>query len=66
MVIVPASAQNIHLTNLKFVPILDQSAISNVMVSIRNIGCTEDIQSFFDCVYQVYDLEGVSYHKYEF
>lgn len=66
MVIVPASAQNIHLTNLKFVPILDKNAISNVVVSIRNEECTEDVQSFFDCVYQVYDLEGVPYSKYEF
>ncbi|AWL28751.1 LysR family transcriptional regulator [Acinetobacter defluvii] len=64
IVIVPKSAANIHLTNLKFIPILDPTAISNVVMAIRKEQCSEDLKSFFDCIYQVYDLEGVLYNKY--
>ncbi|NNP71650.1 LysR family transcriptional regulator [Acinetobacter defluvii] len=64
IVIVPKSAANIHLTNLKFIPILDPTAISKVVMAIRKEQCSEDLKSFFDCIYQVYDLEGVLYNKY--
>ncbi|WP_372403023.1 LysR substrate-binding domain-containing protein [Acinetobacter piscicola] len=64
MVIVPESAKNICLTNLKFIPILDLNAITHVVMAVRKEQYTEDIKSFFDCIYQVYDLEGISYNKH--
>lgn len=63
IVIVPKSAENIHLTNLKFIPILDENALSHVVMAVRDIECTDDIQAFFDCIYQVYDLEGIAYQR---
>ncbi len=66
MVIVPASAKNIYLTNLKFIPILDQNAMSHVVMAIRKEQCTEDLKAFFDCVYQVYDLEGIQYNRMQY
>lgn len=66
MVIVPESAKNIYLTNLKFIPILDEHVISHVVMTVRNEQCTEDLKAFFDCIYQVYDLEGVKYLRVDF
>ncbi|MEB6564623.1 MULTISPECIES: LysR family transcriptional regulator [Acinetobacter] len=61
--IVPESAQNIHLAHLHFIPLLDDSAVSPVFMAIRNMDESEDIRSLFDCIYQVYDLEAVTYDR---
>ncbi|ALH96075.1 LysR family transcriptional regulator [Acinetobacter equi] len=61
--IVPESAQSIQLTHLHFIPLLDQSAISPVFMTIRNLDESDDILSLFDCIYQVYDLEDIKYDR---
>ena len=61
--IVPESAQNIHLAHLHFIPLLDNSAVSPIFMAIRNMDESEDIRSLFDCIYQVYDLEAVTYDR---
>lgn len=64
--IVPESAQNIHLAHLHFIPLLDNSAVSPIFMAIRNMDESEDIRSLFDCIYQVYDLEAVTYDRNAF
>lgn len=64
--IVPESAQNIHLAHLHFIPLLDNSAVSPIFMAIRNMDESEDIRSLFDCIYQVYDLEAVTYDRSAF
>lgn len=64
--IVPESAQNIHLAHLHFIPLLDNSAVSPIFMAIRNMDESEDIRSLFDCIYQVYDLEAVTYDRKAF
>lgn len=61
--LVPESAENIHLAHLHFIPLLDDAAVSPVFMAIRNMDESEDIRSLFDCIYQVYDLEAVTYDR---
>lgn len=61
--LVPESAENIHLAHLHFIPVLDDAAVSPVFMAIRNMDESEDIRSLFDCIYQVYDLEAVTYDR---
>lgn len=61
--LVPESAQSIQLAHLHFIPILDQSAISPIFMAIRNLDDSEDLRWMFDCVYQVYDLEGIHFDR---
>lgn len=64
--IVPESAHSIQLTHLNYIPILDESAVSPVFLTMRNMDESEDIMSLFDCIYQVYDLEAIKYDRNSF
>lgn len=61
--IVPASAQNIRLSHLHYIPLLDDAAVSPIFMTMRNLDTSENIRHLFDCVYQVYDLEGIPYQR---
>ena len=61
--ITPESAKNIKLAHLNFIPILDHLAVSPVFMAIRNMDESEYIRHLFDSVYQVYDLEAISYDR---
>lgn len=64
--IVPESAKSIQLAHLNYIPILDETAISPVFMTIRNLDQSEDILSLIDCIYQVYDLEAIKYDRNPF
>lgn len=64
--IVPESAQSIQLLHLNYVPILDETAISPIFMTMRNMDESEDIHSLIDCIYQVYDLEAIKYDRNPF
>lgn len=64
--IVPESAHSIQLAHLNYIPILDESAVSPVFLTMRNMDESEDIMSLFDCIYQVYDLEAIKYDRNSF
>ncbi len=61
--IVPESAKSIQLSHLLYIPILDETAVSPVFMTIRNLDESEDIMSLIDCIYQVYDLEAIKYDR---
>ncbi|AXQ21655.1 LysR family transcriptional regulator [Acinetobacter wuhouensis] len=61
--VVPESARTIQLPNLKYIPLRDSSAKSPIFMAIRCMDKSEDILSLFDCIYQVYDLEGFQYDR---
>lgn len=64
--IVPESAQSIQLSHLNYIPILDETAVSPVFMTMRNMDESEDIHSLIDCIYQVYDLEAIKYDRNPF
>lgn len=64
--IVPESAQSIQLSHLNYIPILDETAVSPVFMTMRNMDESEDIHSLIDCIYQVYDLEAIKYNRNPF
>ena len=64
--IVPESAKTIQLPNLIYIPLLDSSAKSPIFMAIRCMDESENIRSLFDCIYQVYDLEGFQYDRASF
>lgn len=64
--VVPESAKTIQLPNLIYIPMLDSSAKSPIFMAIRCMDESEDIRSLFDCIYQVYDLEGFQYDRASF
>ena len=61
--IVPESTQTIQLAHLNYIPILDETAISAIFMTFRNLDESEDIRSLIDCIYQVYDLEAFKYDR---
>lgn len=61
--IIPQSARAIQIPNLKFIPLLDNAAISPVFLAIRNMDENANIRSLLDCVYQVYDQESIVYDR---
>lgn len=61
--IVPESAKSIQLPHLTYLPILDETAVSPIFMTIRNLDESEDIFSLIDCIYQVYDLEAIKYDR---
>lgn len=61
--IVPASARTIHLSHLNYIPILDDAAVSPIFLAHRSMDEGEHIRSLFDSIYQVYDLEAISYDR---
>ena len=61
--LVPESAKTIQLAHLNFIPVLDESAVSPVFMAIRNLDDSEDLRWLFDCVYQVYELEGIKFDR---
>ena len=61
--IVPESAQTIKFPHLHYIPILDDSAVSPIFLALRSMDESDDIRSLFDCIYQVYDLEAISYDR---
>ncbi|WP_347452688.1 LysR family transcriptional regulator [Acinetobacter thermotolerans] len=64
--IVPESARSIQLAHLNYIPILDESAVTPIFLTMRNMDESEDIMSLFDCIYQVYDLEAIRYDRNSF
>ncbi|MGM7370969.1 LysR family transcriptional regulator, partial [Acinetobacter baumannii] len=34
-----------------------------IFITARAMDRSEDLQSLFDCIYQVYDLEGIPYQR---
>lgn len=64
--IVPESAKSIQLAHLNYIPILDETAVSPVFMTIRNMDDSDDILSLIDCIYQVYDLEAIKYDRNPF
>lgn len=64
--IVPESAQSIQLSHLNYISILDETAVSPVFMTMRNMDESEDIHSLIDCIYQVYDLEAIKYDRNPF
>jgi len=61
--VVPESAQTIKFPHLHYIPILDDSAVSPIFLALRSMDESDDIRSLFDCIYQVYDLEAISYDR---
>ncbi|OZZ24546.1 hypothetical protein, partial [Klebsiella pneumoniae] len=43
--------------------ILDNGAVSPMFITARAMDRSLDLQSLFDCIYQVYDLEGIPYQR---
>lgn len=64
--IVPESAKTIQLPHLHYLPLLDDRAVSPIFMATRNMDDSEHIRAIFDCVYQVYDLEGIPYQRVAF
>lgn len=64
--IVPESAKTIQLPHLHYLPLLDDRAVSPIFMATRSMDDSEHIRAIFDCVYQVYDLEGIPYQRVEF
>lgn len=62
--IVPESAKSIQLSHLRYIPILDETAVSPIFMTIRNLDESEDLLSLIDCIYQVYDLEAIKYDRH--
>lgn len=62
--IVPESARSIQLAHLHYIPILDQSAVSPIFMSIRNLDKSKDITALFECIYQIYEMEGIKYERH--
>ena len=63
--VIPTSADTLRFPHLHYVPILDQDAVSPIFLTARAMDNNEDVQSLYDAVYQVYDLEGIPYDPSE-
>lgn len=63
MCIVPADARSIQLKYVSYVPLLDADAISPIFIAMRGMDLSADIHALFDCIYQVFDLEGIDYDR---
>ena len=61
--IIPQSAKSIQIPNLKFIPILDNAAVSPIFLATRNMDENSNIRSLLECTYQVYDEESITYHR---
>lgn len=61
--IIPQSARAIQIPNLKFIPLLDNAAVSPVFLAVRNMDENSNIRSMLDVVYQVYDQESIIYNR---
>ncbi len=61
--IIPQSARAIQIPNLKFIPLLDNAAVSPVFLAIRNMDESLNIRSLLECTYQVYDQESIIYDR---
>src|SRR5690606_37156984 len=61
--IVPERARSIQLAHLKYIPILDEHAVTPIFMTIRNMDESDDILSLFHCIRQVYDLEAIEYDR---
>ncbi|MCH7335912.1 LysR family transcriptional regulator [Acinetobacter sp. NIPH 2699] len=61
--IIPASADTIRFPHLVYIPILDSDAVSPIFITARAMDKSGDLQSLFDCIYHVYDLEGIPYQR---
>ncbi len=61
--VIPRSADTIRFPHLHYIPILDPTAVSPIFLTIRNLDESEEIRTLFDCIYQVYDLEGIPYQR---
>lgn len=63
MCIVPAGASSIQLKYVRYVPLLDADAVSPIFIAMRSMDLSGDIHALFDCIYQVFDLEGFDYDR---
>lgn len=61
--IIPASADTIRFPHLLYIPILDSGAVTPIFITARAMDNSADLQSLFDSIYQVYDLEGIAYER---
>ncbi|RKG31175.1 LysR family transcriptional regulator [Acinetobacter tianfuensis] len=61
--VVPQSAAALQLANVHYLPILDCAAVSPIYLNVRQNEDCEHINSLFDCIYQVYDLEAIAYER---
>ncbi len=61
--IVPEGANAIRLPYVNYVPLMDVDAISPIFMAMRGLDGSDDIQALFQCIYQVYDLEGIKYER---
>ncbi|HZJ92914.1 MAG TPA: LysR family transcriptional regulator [Thiopseudomonas sp.] len=61
--IIPQSAKSIQIPNLKFIPILDNAAVSPIFLATRNMDENSNIRSLLECTYQVYDEESITYNR---
>ena len=61
--IIPQSARAIQIPNLKFIPLLDNAAVSPVFLAMRNMDENTNIRSLLYCIYQVYDEESIVYDR---
>lgn len=62
--IVPKSAEAIQFLDLKYIPLLDKTAVSPIFLTTRNMDENSKLQSLIECVYQVYDEEPIPYDRH--
>ena len=63
--IVPESAKAISIPGLHYTPLLDSDAVSPIFLATRSMDDSDYIHSLFDCIYRIYDEEGIPYQRYQ-
>ena len=63
--IVPESAKAILIPGLHYTPLLDSDAVSPLFLATRSMDDSDYIHSLFDCIYRIYDEEGIPYQRYQ-
>lgn len=61
--IVPESAHSIQIPNLKFIPLLDDAAVSPIFLITRSMDEDPKIQSFKTCIYAAYNEEVITFDR---
>ena len=60
--IIPQSARAIQIPNLKFIPLLDNAAVSPIFFAARNLDDSSNIRSLLESSYQVYSEESIVFN----
>ena len=63
--VVPESSKAIRLPGLHYIPLLDNDAVSPIFLATRSMDDSDYIHSLFDCIYRIYDEEGIPYQRYQ-